>query len=70
MYYINFTDVIPIVPDEKVKDEASSGDKKNSTVVDLTLSDSDDDQPLKRKTPPKPDSSTNALNGMLEQYLI
>lgn len=62
--------MIAVVPEESAKTkEDGTTEKKNSTIVDLTLSDSEDEQPAKRKTPPKPDS-TNPFNGMLEQYLI
>lgn len=62
--------MIAVVPEDSAKsNDGSTTEKKNSTIVDLTLSDSEDEQPTKRKTPPKPDS-TNAFNGMLEQYLI
>lgn len=44
----------------------------NKSVVDLTVSDSDDDEPLAKRRPPanpKPDS-TIKFSGMLEQYLV
>lgn len=52
---------------------AASTPTPNKSVVDLTVSDSDeDDEPLAKRralTNPKPDS-TIKLSGMLEQYLV
>lgn len=74
--FFNFLEVVSSVANhvesssgnEKAKEDAPPKEKE---VVDLTISDSDDDEPLakRRAINPKPDS-TNKFSGMLVQYLI